>query len=87
MKKVIFSMAVLGLVFASSCKKDDDNDEKSCTELTADITTATNAYNTDDSNENCIKLENALQAYVDSSCGTEEEDAQFTAVLSLLACE
>ena len=80
-------MAVLGLVFASSCKKDDDNDEPSCTELTTEVTTATAAYNEDDSNANCISLESALQAYIDSSCGTEDEDAQFSAVLTLLACE
>lgn len=31
MKKVIFSLAVVGLIFASSCKKDDDsNSDDGC---------------------------------------------------------
>ncbi len=56
-------------MFASSCKKDEDNDVLSCTELTAEFSAATQLFadNPEDAGA-CLDYKTAAQAYLDAEC-------------------
>lgn len=87
MKKVIFSLAIVGLVFASSCNKDDDKEEKSCTELAASFETSFQTFldNPDDSAA-CADYKSSTQAYIDAECITGENAASLQASLNAIDC-
>lgn len=68
MKKVLFSALILGLVFTTSCNKDDDGGGKSCEQRIEDINDAGSDYIENPSVSNCEKYRNAIENYVDSDC-------------------
>ena len=87
MKKVIFSFAILSLVFVTSCNKDDD-DEKSCATLTTELTAATEAFfNENSTEEDCIEFKSAANAYLDNGCGTDDDRATLQALVDASNCE
>ncbi|MCK5168929.1 MAG: hypothetical protein KAQ75_03540 [Bacteroidales bacterium] len=68
MKKVLlFTVVALFTagIFATSCSEDNP---VNCTQLGVDYATAHNNYVSDDSNENCIALKNAIEDYLDTDC-------------------
>lgn len=71
MKKLLFSALIVGLVFTSSCNKDDDGGGKSCAQLLDDITAEAADYAQNQSAENCRELRDAIKAYQNKNCGDE----------------
>lgn len=87
MKKVIFSLAILSLVFATSCGNDDENDEVSCVELAADFDTTLGAFlNAPDDIQACSEYKAATQAYIDANCLPANEAATLQASLDSIDC-
>ncbi|HET8804763.1 MAG TPA: hypothetical protein VFM72_09305 [Aequorivita sp.] len=68
MKKVLFSALILGLVFTTSCNKDDDGGGKSCEQRIEDINEAAAEYVDNPSTNNCENYRNAIESYIDSDC-------------------
>ncbi len=84
MKKLVFSAMILGLVFTTSCNKDDDGgSSKSCADRIDDITEAGTDYIENPTNSNCERYRNAIQSYIDSNC---EGGSSYEIILTGLDC-
>ena len=84
MKKVLFSALILGLVFTTSCSKDDDGGGKSCAQLLDDVEQEIMDYGENQSEENCRELRDAIRAYQNKG-GCEGAD-DFDIILNGLDC-
>jgi len=73
MKKTFFSLAISAALCLASfgCKKDAKKAED-CTALAQAVSDASVAFSTDQSSQNCAALKNAYNAYINSSCITQE---------------
>lgn len=71
MKKLFFSIAILSLVFTTSCNNDDDNDQRSCATITTELTAATTAtFSEDATEEDCNNFVTLANEYLAADCGT-----------------
>lgn len=68
MKKLLFGAAIMGLLFTTSCKKDDDGGGKTCEARALDISNAAQAFAANPNSANCEKYRSALQSYLDANC-------------------
>ncbi|KXO00679.1 hypothetical protein LS48_04635 [Aequorivita aquimaris] len=68
MKKLLFSVLFMALVFTTSCNKDDDGDAQTCEQRVERIQAELLVYLDEATTENCRNYKAALQAYVDSDC-------------------
>lgn len=86
MKKLIFGLAVLALVFASSCNKDDDN-ERSCATIQSELTAATTAtFGNDATEEDCNNFVSLGNEFIAADCGTEDQRAEIQVLLDAIDC-
>ncbi len=85
MKKLLFSALIVGLVFTSSCNKDDDGGGKSCERLAEEYLAAAEAYSSDNSVANCNAFKSSLQAFINKNCAGGQEAALQTQ-LDALVC-
>ncbi|GEQ84705.1 hypothetical protein ULMS_02130 [Patiriisocius marinistellae] len=83
MKKLILSLAVMGMVL-TACGSDDDAGFD-CVASSQDISAKLTAFIEDDSNANCLAYRASLQSFVDNGCSGEQA-AQFQAALDDLDC-
>lgn len=83
MKKVLFSALIMGLVFTTSCNKDDDGGGKSCEQLLDEITDEALDYSENPSAENCREYRDAIKAYQNKGCDNSDS---FDIILEALDC-
>ncbi len=83
MKKLLFSALILGLVFTTSCNKDDDGGGKSCEERIEDINAAASVYIENPTTSNCEDYRNSIESYIDSDC---QGGSSYEIILSGLNC-
>ena len=85
MKKTIttgIAALALAVVLISSCKK--KSDAPSCEAMVNAISSASTAFSSDPSTENCTKLKNAYKDYLNSSCISDAQREETQQALDLI---
>lgn len=87
MKKLLFSAAVMGLLFTTSCKKDDGGGGKSCEDRSVEIGNAAQTFISTPNKANCERYKSALQDYFNSNCTGGAGSANYQQILDGLNCD